>query len=156
MYFTDRDRLNEYLSYFVEIRNLDEAVIFESSGQLLAKVGTFLVETETAPPLWTFLIADEGEIAIFPNFDNSKVRALSKIQRAIPTYLYIGKNVDSGVLGRVESVNQTADEYVNITNRLNNFQLQFNKLFLAINFLMILLSIWLGIKIFKQNLGTNT
>ena len=74
MYFTDRDRLNEYLSYFVEIRNLDEAVIFESSGQLLAKVGTFLVETETAPPLWTFLIADEGEIAIFPNFDNSKVR----------------------------------------------------------------------------------
>ena len=146
VYFTDRDRLNEYLSYFVEIRNLDEAVIFESSGQLLAKVGTFLVETETAPPLWTFLIADEGEIAIFPNFDNSKVRALSKIQRAIPTYLYIGKNVDSGVLGRVESVNQTADEYVNITNRLNNFQLQFNKLFLAINFLMILLSIWLGLR----------
>ena len=146
VYFTDRDRLNEYLSYFVEIRNLDEAVIFESSGQLLAKVGTFLVETETAPPLWTFLIADEGEIAIFPNFDNSKVRALSKIQRAIPTYLYIGKNVDSGVLGRVESVNQTTDEYVNITNRLNNFQLQFNKLFLAINFLMILLSIWLGLR----------
>ena len=50
------------------------------------------------------------------------------------------------VLSRVESVNKTASEYVNITNKLENFQYQFNKLFLAINFLMILLSIWFGLK----------
>ena len=43
-------------------------------------------------------------------------------------------------------MNQTADEYVNITQRLNNFQFQFNKLFLAINFLMILLSTWFGLR----------
>ena len=146
VFFTDRDRLTEYLSYFVEIRDLDEAVIFESSGQLLARVGSFLVENETAPPLWTFLIADEGEIAIFPNYNQTKVRALIKIERAITTYLYIGKNVDSNVLSRVQSVNQTADEYVNITNKLSNFQLQFNKLFLVINFLMIVLSTWFGLR----------
>ena len=145
-YFSDRTRLTEYLLYFVEIRDLDEAVIFESSGQLLAKVGSFLEESESAPPLWTFFIADDGEIAIFPNEEKSKVRALVRIERAIPTYLYIGKNVDSNVLTRVEAVNQTASEYVNITNKLNNFQYQFNKLFLAINFLMILLSIWLGLR----------
>ncbi len=145
-YFSDKIRITEYLDYFVEVRNLDEAVIFESSGQLLAKVGSFLVESENRPPLWTFLIADEGEIAIFPNLDQSKVRALIRLQRAIPTYLYIGKNVDANVLSRVESVNQTADEYVNITQRLNNFQFQFNKLFLAINFLMILLSTWFGLR----------
>ena len=45
-YFTDKLKITEYLSYFVEVRNLDEAVIFESSGQLLAKVGSFLVESE--------------------------------------------------------------------------------------------------------------
>ncbi len=145
-YFTDKLKITEYLSYFVEVRNLDEAVIFESSGQLLAKVGSFLVESENRPPLWTFLIADDGEIAIFPNSDQTKVRALMRLQRAIPTYLYIGKNVDATVLSRVESVNQTADEYVNITQRLNNFQFQFNKLFLAINFLMILLSTWFGLR----------
>ena len=145
-YFTDKLKITEYLSYFVEVRNLDEAVIFESSGQLLAKVGSFLVESENRPPLWTFLIADDGEIAIFPNSDQTKVRALIRLQRAIPTYLYIGKSVDANVLSRVESVNQTADEYVNITQRLNNFQFQFNKLFLAINFLMILLSTWFGLR----------
>ena len=119
-FFTDRDRLTELLNYFIEVRELDEAIIFESSGQLLAKVGSFLVESETAPPLWTFFIADEGDIAIFPNNDQTKVRALLKIQR-LPTYLYIGKNVDSAVLSRVESVNKTASEYVNITNKLDNF-----------------------------------
>ena len=96
--------------------------------------------------MWTFLIADEGDIAIFPNNDQTKVRALLKIQRALPTYLYIGKNVDSNVLSRVESVNETANEYANITDKLDNFQYQFNKLFLAINFLMILFSIWFGLR----------
>ena len=146
VYFSDRLRLTEYLSYFSQIRDLDEALIFERSGQLLAKVGSFLVESESAPPLWTFYIADEGDIAIFPNSDQTKVRALLRIQRAIPTYLYIGKNVDANVLSRVQSVNQTADEYTNITKRLNSFQFQFNKLFLAINFLMILLSTWFGLR----------
>ena len=146
VFFTDRDRLTDFLKYFIEVRDLNEAIIFESSGQLLAKVGNFLVESETAPPLWTFLIADEGDIAIFPNNDQTKVRALLKIQRALPTYLYIGKNVDSNVLSRVESVNETANEYANITDKLDNFQYQFNKLFLAINFLMILFSIWFGLR----------
>jgi two-component system nitrogen regulation sensor histidine kinase NtrY len=146
VFFTDRDRLTDFLKYFIEVRDLNEAIIFESSGQLLAKVGNFLVESETAPPLWTFLIADDGDIAIFPNNDQTKVRALLKIQRALPTYLYIGKNVDSNVLSRVESVNETANQYANITDKLDNFQYQFNKLFLAINFLMILFSIWFGLR----------
>ena len=145
-FFTDRNRLTEFLNYFIEVRELDEAIIFESSGQLLAKVGSFLIESETAPPLWTFFIADEGDTAVFLNNEQTKVRALLKIQRALPTYLYIGKDVDSNVLSRVESVNKTASEYVNITKKLDNFQYQFNKLFLAINLLMILLSIWFGLR----------
>ncbi len=152
-FFTNRERLTEFLNYFVEVRELDEAIIFENSGQLLAKVGSFLAETETAPPLWTFFIADEGDIAVFPNKDQTKVRALLKIQRALPTYLYIGKNVDSNVLSRVESVNKTALEYVNVTNKLDDFQYQFNKLFLAINFLMIILSTWFGLKFSSRILG---
>ncbi len=146
VFFTDKVRLSEYIKYFVEIKDLDEAIIFESSGQLLAKVGTFLIESESAPPLWSFIIADEGNIAVFPNKESTKVRALIKLQRAIPTYLYIGKNVDSNVLSRVESVNLTAKEYSNLTMKLDKFQMQFNELFLAINFLMILLSIWFGLR----------
>ena len=68
------------------------------------------------------------------------------MQRAIPTYLYIGKNVDSKVLSRVETVNLTAKEYFSLNQRLDSFQKQFNELFLAINFLMILLSIWFGLR----------
>ena len=49
-------------------------------------------------------------------------------------------------MSRVESVNETASQYANITDKLDNFQFQFNKLFLAINFLMILFSIWFGLR----------
>ena len=48
------------------------------------------------------------KFAVFPNKESTKVRALIKLQRAIPTYLYIGKNVDSNVLSRVETENLTA------------------------------------------------
>ena len=130
----------------MQIKDLDEAIIFESSGQLLAKVGSFLIESETAPPLWSFLIADDGDIAVFPNNNKTKVRALIKVQRAIPTYLFIGKDVDSNVLNRVESVDDAASDYLNINKRLDNFQYQFNQLFVAINFLMILLSVWFGLR----------
>ena len=146
VFFTDRERLTEFLRYFSEIKDLEEAIIFEGTGQLLAKVGSFLIESETAPPLWSFLIADDGDIAVFPNNEKTKVRALIRIQRAIPTYLFIGKDVDSNVLGRVESVDNAATEYLNITKKLDSFQSQFNQLFIAINFLMILLSIWFGLR----------
>ena len=99
---------------------------------MLAKVGSFLIESETAPPLWSFLIADDGDIAVFPNNEKTKVRALIKIQRAIPTYLFIGKDVDSNVLGRVESVDNAATEYLNITKNWIAFSLN------LINFLLLL------------------
>ena len=135
------------MSYFVEIKDLHEAIIFERSGQLLAKVGSFFIESEPAPPLWARFMADDGDIAtIFTNDDKTKVRALLKLQRAIPTYLSIGKNVDPNVLSRVESVNQAAIDYNSIENKIDQFQNQFNKLFLAINFLMILLALWFGLK----------
>ena len=146
VFFTDKTRLSNLLSYFVEIKDLQEAIIFERSGQLLAKVGSFFIESEPAPPLWARYTADDGDIAVFTNDDRTKVRALLKLQRAIPTYLSIGKNVDSNVLSRVESVNQAAIEYNNIEKKIDHFQDQFNKLFLAINFLMILLAIWFGLK----------
>ena len=146
VFFTDKDRLTEFLRYFVEVKDLDEAIIFESSGQLLAKVGSFLIETETAPPLWSFLIADDGDVAVFPNNEKTKVRALMKIQRAISTYLFIGKDVDPNVLSRVETVDIAANEYLNLTKKLDDFQFQFNQLFIAINFLMILLAVWFGLK----------
>ena len=91
-------------------------------------------------------MADDGDIAIFTNDDRTKVRALLKLQRAIPTYLSIGKNVDPNVLSRVESVNQAAIDYNSIESKIDEFQNQFNKLFLAINFLMILLALWFGLK----------
>tara|TARA_B100000989_G_scaffold94571_1_gene68714 strand:+ start:3575 stop:5602 length:2028 start_codon:yes stop_codon:yes gene_type:complete len=146
IFFTDKTRLSELLSYFVEIKDLEEAIIFERSGQLLAKVGSFFIESEPAPPLWAKYIADDGGIAVFTNDERTKVRALSRLQRVIPTYLSIGKNVDPNVLSRVASVNQAAIEYDNIEKKIDSFQFQFNKLFLAINFLMILLAIWFGLK----------
>ena len=46
VFFTNRERLTDFLKYFIEVRDLNEAIIFESSGQLLARVGSFLVENE--------------------------------------------------------------------------------------------------------------
>jgi len=143
IFFTDEERLTNLLEYLAALKDLDEAVIFEKTGQLLARIGSFFIKSESRPPLWK---ADNDKIAIFPNEDKTKVRALIRLQRAIPTYLYIGKNVDPNVLGRVESVNKAAIEYNSIEEKIDSFQFQFNKLFVAINLLMILMAMWFGLK----------
>ena len=122
-FFTNRDRLTDLLRSLVIIKLIDEAVIFESSGQLLAKVGkSFLIDKEPPPPLWSLYRADDGEIPIFTNESKDKVRGIIRLERVIPTYLYIGKTVDSLVLSRVESVNKAASKYLNLEQNIGKLQ----------------------------------
>ena len=145
-FFTNRDRLTNLLRSLVIIKLIDEAVIFERSGQLLAKVGkSFLIDKEPPPPLWSLYRADDGEIPIFTNESKDKVRGIIRLDRVIPTYLYIGKTVDSLVLSRVESVNKAASQYLNLEKNIGKLQNLSYQLFFAINLLVILLSIWFGL-----------
>ncbi len=145
-FFTNKDRLTELLRSLLIFKSIDEAIIFEKGGQLLAKVGSsFLIEKEPPPPLWSLYRADDGEMAIFTNDNQNKVRGLIKLNRVIPTYLYIGKEVDSFVLSRVESVNSAASKYLNLEKNIDELQNLSYQLFFAINLLVILSSIWLGL-----------
>ena len=145
-FFTDKDRLTNLLESLISIKLLDEVIIFERSGQLLAKIGnSFIIDKEPPPPLWTIFRADDGDISIFTNKENNKVRGLIKLDRVIPTYLYAGKNVDSLVLNRLDSVNTAANEYFDLEKKIKNFQFQFYQLFIAVNLLVISLSIWFGL-----------
>ena len=145
-FFTDRERLTELLKSLTSIKLIDEVIIFERNGQLLAKIGNnFIIDKEPPPPLWSIFRADDGEISIFTNKENNKVRGLIKLERVIPTYLYAARSVDSLVISRVNSVNDAADQYLDLEKNINNFQNQFNQIFIAINLLVIMLSIWLGL-----------
>ena len=145
-FFTDKDRLTNLLKSLISIKLIDEAIIFERNGQLLAKIGNnFLIDEEPPPPLWSIFRADDGEVSIFTNDKNNRVRGLIKLDRVIPTYLYAGRNVDSLVISRVDSVNEAADQYLNLEKNISKFQNQFNLIFVAINLLVIMLAIWLGL-----------
>ena len=145
-FFTDKERLTKLLNSLVSIKFIDEVIIFERNGQLLAKVGnSFIIDEEPPPPLWSIFRADDGEIAVFTNDENNRVRGIVKLNRVIPTYLYAGRNVDSMVLSRVESVNEAANQYLDLEKNIENFQKQFYLLFIAINLLVIMLSIWFGL-----------
>ena len=145
-FFTNKERLTELLRSLLIVKSIDEAIIFEKGGQLLAKVGKgFLIDEEPPPPLWSLYRADDGEMAIFTNDNQNKVRGLIKLNRVIPTYLYIGKEVDSFVLSRVESVNSAASQYLNLEKNIVEIQILSYQLFFAINLLVILSSIWLGL-----------
>ncbi len=153
-FFTDKKRLTDLLKSLISIKFVDEVIIFERSGQLLAKIGnSFIIDQEPPPPLWSIFRADDGEISIFTNEENNKVRGLVKLDRVIPTYLYAGRNVDSLVISRVNSVNDAADQYLNLERNINKFQNQFNLIFVAINLLVIMLSIWFGL-IFTNKIVT--
>ena len=145
-FFTDRERLTTLLNSLASVKFIDEVIIFERSGQLLAKYGSsFVIDKEPPPPLWSLFRADDGEISVFTNKTNDRVRGIVKLNRVIPTYLYAGRNVDSMVLSRVNSVNDAANQYLDLEKNIENFQKQFYILFIAINLLVIMLAIWFGL-----------
>ena len=145
-FFTDRERLTTLLNSLASVKFIDEVIIFERSGQLLAKYGSsFVIDKEPPPPLWSLFRADDGEISVFTNKTNDRVRGIVKLNRVIPTYLYAGRNVDSMVLSRVNSVNDAANQYLDLEKNIENFQKQFYVLFIAINLLVIMLAIWFGL-----------
>ena len=94
--------------------------------------------------MWSLYRADDGEIPIFTNESKDKVRGIIRLDRVIPTYLYIGKTVDSLVLSRVESVNKAASKYLNLEKNISVSKFILSVVF-AINLLVILLSIWFGL-----------
>ena len=130
------------------VRGLNEAIIFDTQGRILAKSGMgFAIELAVGQiPLWAFEKARTGEAAVLTSEDNQRVRALVRLNGIYAeTFLYVGRFVDAKVLAHMQRTSAAAAEYERLEGRRSGLELAFSLVFAVISMLLLLVVVWVGL-----------
>lgn len=134
---------NQFLDLQIDLRNLDEALVFSSSSQILARSRfTFVLEFERLAKI--DLKNADHTVVIKTNQSGDRVRALIKIPQ-VDAYLLVGRVVDSTVLKRINLVEKAVGEYAVLQNRLSDLELKFTLIFILLSLLLLFVATWLGL-----------
>lgn len=137
------DIFNQFLDLQIDIRNLDEALVFNNTSQILARSRfTFVLEFERLSTV--DLHNADHTVVIKTNENGDRVRALIKIPQ-VDAYLLVGRVVDSTVLRRINLVEKAVGEYNILQNRLSDLELKFTLIFILLSLLLLFVAIWLSL-----------
>jgi len=128
------------------LRSLTEAIIFNGNGRLIAKTGlSFGLEIESLPDASQLAKATAGEAVILTNDTEDRVRALVSLNSFDDTYLYVGRFVDSKVLGYLAETRQVVSEYQSLELRRSGIERLFAVTFGVVALLLLLAAVWVGL-----------
>ncbi len=144
----DPKRLKQIIRTQAIIRELSEAVVFQHEGAV-EEEGIFEIPLNSLENrlLDTKVMhhALGGEVAVFSE-ENNRVRALILLSEYSHTYLLIGRMLDENVLAFYAETQGSVNEYQRLKGNINKLQLQFLLIFLAVALLLLLATIWAGLR----------
>lgn len=132
------------------LRNLSEAIIFDSSGRVIARSGlTFTLEFQEVPE-FALDQARGGEVVITTGENDDRVRALTKLNSFVDSFLYVGRMVDPQVLSHLAATRQAVESYKDLEDRYSSLQIIVTMIFVVVGLLMVLAAIWFGLILARQ------
>jgi two-component system nitrogen regulation sensor histidine kinase NtrY len=132
------------------LRSLTEAVVFDSSGRILARSGfSFALEFEPVPD-WALREANDGGVAVVTSDSDDRVRALVRLSQIGDVYLYVGRFVDPQVLAHMETTQSAVAQYERLEGQRSDFQITFALVFLVVALLFLVAAVWVGIMLATQ------
>ena len=142
--------LNRFVQTQSRLRNLSEAMVFSSSGDVLAKSRlTFTLEFNPLPET-VLEQARGGEVVLLSADNDDRIRALVKLDRFVDSFLLVGRFVDSTVLSHMATAEGAVKEYTELEGKSSHLQIMFTLMFIAVALLLLLVAIWLGLYFARQ------
>ena len=140
-------RLRQVVNAQAQLRALTEAIIFDSTGQVLAHTGlAFTLEIE-ALPVDAVQRASNGEVVTLTSDTDDRVRALVRLDGFGDAYLFVGRFVDANVLGYMERTQRVVAEYQRMERERSGIQITSALIFAIVALLLLLASVWVGLNI---------
>jgi two-component system nitrogen regulation sensor histidine kinase NtrY len=147
----NRQRLQRVLQTQAALRSLTEAVVFDSSGRVLARAGfSLLLDFDPEIPDWAMQRARQGEVVVLTAQTDDRVRALVKLDAFVDTYLYVGRLVDPQVLQHMDSTQGAVKLYQQLEGKRSDLQITFAAIFLVVALLLLLAAVWVGLAFANQ------
>ena len=144
---SDPYRLQQLVNAQAAVRSLTEAVVFDGTGQVMARTGlSFTMETdELAPDV--LARAGTGEVVTLTSGAEDRVRALVRLDGFGEAYLYVGRFVDAEVLGYMQRTQAMVQEYQRMEGGRRGIQITSALLFGIVALLLLLASVWVGLNL---------
>jgi two-component system nitrogen regulation sensor histidine kinase NtrY len=89
--------------------------------------------------------AADGEVIVFTNDNEDRVRALGRLDGIAGTFLYVGRFVDSDVLNHMKQLRRAVDDYRQLETKSSGIQITFTMIYLIVALLLLLAAIWVGL-----------
>jgi len=145
----EAERDKDYLDGLVEsqaiFRALQEAIVFDSNGRILAKYSLDLDLSANRVPNTVMQRVQGGEVVVVSNPGDDQVRALTKLDGFFDAFLYISRGVDPRVTAHVEAARRAVETYHNLEGQRSSVQLRSNAIFIVLALVMLLVAIWLAL-----------
>jgi two-component system nitrogen regulation sensor histidine kinase NtrY len=139
--------LNHAVNLQAQLRGLTEAIVFDGTGKVLAKSGlTFSLEFEIIDSVH-IETARAGEVPIFLNESEDRVRALVRLDSFLDAYLFVGRFVDATVLSHTERTRNAVDEFYKLKDKSTDIQISFTLMFLLVALLLVTAAVWMGLNV---------
>ncbi|MFN4310659.1 MAG: ATP-binding protein [Ferrovibrio sp.] len=129
------------------LRGLGEAIVFTSTGEILARNELSLLMEFDRIPTRALLDANAGQVIFITAETDDRVRALVRLDGYLDAYLYVGRFIDAKVLGELERTRLAAQQYNRLEQARSALEINFAILFLLISLLLLLAAIWFALLI---------
>ena len=149
----NRNLIDRYLSDQASLRNLSDAIIFDSTGQVLAKSRfAFAITFTNLKNAWLEQ-ARGGEVVILRADETNKLRAIIKLNSFVDAYLLVGRFIDIKVLQAMDSTKLAALDYQQLGFKQLDLQISFAALFGFILLLLLISALWFGLNLATAIVG---
>jgi two-component system nitrogen regulation sensor histidine kinase NtrY len=141
------DQLRQIVNAQAALRSLTEAIVFDSTGRILARSGlsfTMDMEVERLPPD-ALEKAANGEVVTFTSDTDDRVRALVRLDGYGESYLFVGRFVDANVLGFMQRTQQIVSEYKQMERDRSGIQVTSALIFGIVALLLLFAAVWIGL-----------
>lgn len=132
---------NRLVNTQADLRLLTEVIVFRQNRIIAQGRLSFALAFESVP-LDALERAANGEVVIFTNDEQDKVRALVKINRIPQGYLLVGRLIDGKVLSHMEKTQGAYKEYAELRQSIGEIQFTVSLVFLALALLLLLGALW--------------
>ena len=147
----NRERFQRTLATQAALRSLTEAVVFDSSGRVIARAGfSLMLEFDPEIPDWAMRRAQQGEVVTLTADTDDRVRALVKLDSFVDAYLYVGRLVDPKVLQHMDRTEGAVDLYQRLEGKRSTLQITFALIFMVVALLLLFAAVWVGLSFANQ------
>ena len=141
----NRRQFDAYLTNQAGVRNLSEAVVFDSTGRVLANSRFAYAVTFSNLDEDFYNRARAGEVAITRTDITNRIRAGVRLNQFVDAYLLVGRFIDPKVSGAVDRTRTAVSEYQSLDIRQLDLKVSFAILFGMVALLLLLSAVWLDL-----------